>query len=571
MSIGNGSLAKTSSALEQRRSAALRAVGGDPAAEFRGGRLTSNGRLVDLASPFLTLDGHDAPAVVRGVGDALAMILRHSDQTVHVENAPEEPLERVIYDVLEQLRCQALAPELVGVRDNLEAASQAWCLNARSTGVSESGVGLLVYTLVHMARARLRLGMTDEAVDSVIETPRARLGRLVGHALKELPAKVDDQRAYGELAGEIARLMNEFAIAGDFIDDLTGSARYQMLVPPDWIDRVEGQGDMDGSGIAISAVALGDRAETLDDLSGYRVFSKEHDVVVRAEDMYSLSRRRRTRTELDELVRAQAVSPHRIARRLRRLFGVLEPDEWSFGVEEGIVDGRRIPQLIANPVAHEIFQRPRHVVRPNTVVSVLMDNSGSMKAQRYETLSVLADTLSRALDLAGVSHEILGHTTASWTGGNSQAAWRAAGRPENPGRVADLYHVIYKDADTSWKRARHSLAAMQLTQHFRESIDGEAVIWAHNRLMTRPEERKILVVVSDGAPAEAATNKANRPGYLADHLNNVVDFIERRSPVLIGALTVDHDVSTIFRRSMPLDLDAALTVGIYGLFEQLFR
>jgi cobaltochelatase CobT len=193
-----------------------------------------------------------------------------------------------------------------------------------------------------------------------------------------------------------------------------------------------------------------------------------------------------------------------------------------------------------------------------------------MKAQRYETLAVLADTLSRALDLAHIPHEILGHTTGAWTGGQAQVDWRAAGKPEDPGRIAEVLQIVYKDADTSWKRARHSLAAMQLTRHFRESIDGEAVIWAHDRLMRRPEPRKVLVVVSDGAPAAAATNKANRNGYLADHLRSVVDFIERRSPVEIGALTTDQDVSNIFRRSVPIDLDATLTLGAYRVFEQLF-
>ena len=557
-------------ALEQRRSAAVRALGRDPSAEYRGARLSSDGKAVDVASPFLTLANNDTPAVMRGLGDALAMLLRHTDQLLHAEMAPEDPLERVIFDVLEQLRCQALAPELTGVRQNLEAASDAWCQHARANGVGESGVGLLVYTLVHMARARLRLGMTDEEVDSIIEASRARLGRLVGHALKELPANMGDQRAYSQLSIEIARLIRELAEASDFADTTaTGSARYQMLVPPEWIDGAQAN-DVDGSGIAISAVALIERAETLDDLGDYHVFTTEYDQEVSGEDLYPLAERRTARMALDELASAQAVSPHRIARRLTRLFGTLKPHEWEFGVDEGIVDGRRLPQLIANPAANEVFQRPREVIRTNTAVTLLMDNSGSMKAQRYETLAILADTLSRALDLANVPHEILGHTTSSWTGGEARQDWLDAGKPDEPGRVADVCQVIYKDADTTWKRARNSLASMHVTRHFRESIDGEAVIWAHNRLLRRPEDRKILVVVSDGAPAEAATNKANRRGFLADHLTNVVDFIDRRSPVMIGGVTIDHDMSTVFRRSVPLDLDAALTIRAYALFEELF-
>ena len=174
-------------ALERQRSAAVRALGRDPKAEFRGARLTSGNKSVDIASPFLTLADNETPAVMRGLGDAVALLLRHTDRALHASLVPEDPLERVIFDMLEQLRCQALAPDLKGVRDNLAAASEAWCQNARANGVAESGVGLLVYTLTHMARARLRLGMTDEEIDSIIEMPRARLGRLIGHALKELP------------------------------------------------------------------------------------------------------------------------------------------------------------------------------------------------------------------------------------------------------------------------------------------------------------------------------------------------------------------------------------------------
>ena len=170
-------------AIERQRSAAVRAVGRDPKAEFRGGRLTTGNKVVDIASPFLTLTGNESPIIMRGLGDALALILRYTDRELHQSLVPADPLQRVIFDMLEQLRCQALAPDLRGIQQNLAATSDAWCQNARANGVAESGVGLLVYTLMHMARARLRLGMTDEEVDSIIEMPRARLGRLIGHGL----------------------------------------------------------------------------------------------------------------------------------------------------------------------------------------------------------------------------------------------------------------------------------------------------------------------------------------------------------------------------------------------------
>lgn len=562
-------MAQVTSGLDRRRSAALRAVGRDPYGEFRGARLTSRDRLVDITSPYLTVLGHDSAEVQRGLGDALALLLRHSDQQTHRSMAPAEPLQRVIFDLLEQLRCQALAPELAGVSRNLASVAQAWCQNARANGVAESGVGLLVYTLAHMARARLRLGMTDEEIDSIIEAPRARLGRLVGHALRELSTHVDNQREFAAAAVEIARLIDDLATADEFADSTAGSARYQMLVPPEWIDADgERDGDRDSSGIAISAAIETDAS--LERLGDYRTFTTVYDTTTKAEDLYLRPQLRTARHDLDELVKSQAVSPHRIALRLRRLFGTLRADEWNFGEDEGVIDGTRLPQMIATPAERQIFKRQRDVVRSDTVVSLLMDNSGSMKAQRYETLAILADTLSRALDLAGIAHEILGHTTSSWAGGQALEDWKHADRPDDPGRVADMNRIIYKDADTAWKRARLGLAAMHLTRHFRESIDGEAIIWAHNRLLSRPEPRKVLVVVSDGAPAEAATNKLNRRRYLADHLVRVVDHIERRSPVEIGGITTDSDLSGVFRRSVPVDLDATLSIRAYQLFEELF-
>lgn len=554
-------------AAERHRSAALRAIARDPQAELRSGHLRSGTAGVEIASPFLTIAHTTNPAmpVQRGVADALGLLLRHCDRSLHSELRPTEPMQRVIFDLLEQLRCQALAPDLPGVRRNLDAAADAWCLNARANGVAESGVGVLVYTLWHMARARLRLGMTSEEIDTIIETPRARLGRLIGHGLKRLPEVMNDQAAYAQAATEIGRLLMEMAEDSGLAGEVAEEARYRMLVPPQWFDdESAGQGDA-RPGIVVSV----DAGEKLERLGGYHVFTTDFDVEVTGASLYTAEVRRGLRNQLDEHVRAQAVSAGRIAERLRRLFGTPSADDWQFGVEDGLIDGRRLSQLVVGSTA-EVFRRQLPVIRSTTAVAIVMDNSGSMRAQRFEVLATLADTLSRALDLAGVTNEVLGFTTGTWSGGQSRAHWKALGEPENPGRVADLAHIVYKDADTPYRRARHSLASMLLPRHFAESVDGEAVAWAHHRLINRPEPRKVLLVISDGAPGESATVKLNGPAFLGDHLGRVVDHIERRSPVEIGALTIDSDVSSIFRRSIPLDLDAAITVGTYGVFEALF-
>lgn len=206
----------------------------------------------------------------------------------------------------------------------------------------------------------------------------------------------------------------------------------------------------------------------------------------------------------------------------------------------------------------------------DTVVGVLLDTSGSMKNQRVESLAALADTWSRALDLAGVANEVLGFTTAAWAGGRAAAEWRTAGSPPFPGRLAELCHIIYKSADRPWRRSRRSIAAMMQTHHYREGVDGEAIIWAHRRLMARPEQRRILVVVSDGAPMETATDQANGEGFLHDHLAAVVDRIDRGGAVEIAGVGVDLDLSPVFRRAEVLDVSGPLTRTHHGVLERLF-
>ncbi|MEM7094866.1 MAG: cobalt chelatase [Actinomycetota bacterium] len=560
----------TTRSQDRMRAAGLRAVSGDASAELRGAQLRTKAGYSPVNSPYLTLAGDRGEATARGLADAMAMVLRHNDADLHRRLRPHDPIERVVFDILEQLRCQSLAPDLPGVRANLAAVTDAWCRNARADGVAESGVGLQIYTLTHMARARLGLGLTGEEVDSIIEGPRARLGRLVGHALKRISETRHDQRAFAEPAREMARLLAEMAAdtthEGEAGED--DAARYRMLVPADWLDA-DGQGSDDG--VPDTFLADIDELQALDELGGYQVFTRDHDVTRRGEELYLDSILRRARHEFDDRIRAQAISAQRLGLRLRRLFSTFTPTGWEFAQPEGYVDGRRLAQLVGQVDPQHLFRRPQNVRSNTTAVTLLLDNSGSMKAHRYETLAVLADTLSRALDLAGVTNEILGHTTDSWSGGQSLADWKAAGRPEGPGRVADLARIIYKDAETPWRRARASLAAMTVTRHFRESIDGEAIVWAHQRLLARPEPRRLLVVVSDGAPAESGTAQANGQSfYLAEHFAQVVRRIERSSPVEIAALSIGGSVDTVFSNSTAVDLDTTLTLADYAALERLF-
>lgn len=530
-----------------------------------------------MATPFLMVDLADATRQrARGVADAMALLLRFSDLDLHQRLSPSAPLERIVFDLLEQLRCESLAPvELAGLRANLDASFDAWCSSARSERVDESRSAMLVYTVTHMARSRLLGRSVPEDVDELIETTRGHVGPIVGHAIRRLRATSVSQEAYAVPAREIARLVAEIAddstVAGNAASLAT---RFRLFVPSGW-DAPESVGDGDHAGGRTTehggAAGDGDLAT----LGDYHVYTRAHDRVVTGRSLYPAERLARHRSDLDRLVAAQAVSAPRLAQRMLQLFGTPSDDDWRFGVDDGVLDGRRLAQLVANEDYHELFRRRRQQRVPDTVVAFLIDNSGSMKRQRFETVAVLIDTFSRALDLAGVSNEVLGFTTGAWTGGRPLDEWRAAGSPPAAGRVNEALHIVYKDAATSWRRARPSLAAMLSVLHFREGIDGEAVAWAHGRLVARPEPRKILVVVSDGAPNDSATSNANRDGFLDDHLRAVAGEIEgrvrRRVPgaVELAAIGIDLDVGGYYRRCVDLDLTGTLGLHHYRVLEEL--
>lgn len=563
---------------EQRRderngAAVIRALGQSPDAEYRGRQLEVGERPVAVAAPYL-LASTDEPGssttdvIARGVFDAIAVRLRYSDRELFAEHEPDDVVARIIFDMLEQLRCESLVPDsLIGTRNNIERAFRGWY---RGEQLSGTAIGLLVFTVMQMVRSRLISPIHDELVEDQIEATRALISPIIGTALKGLRDHRFDQRAYVEPALSMAH-----AIA-DMVDDSssqrTANAEVTvaaLFVPPEWGDS----DDPDSGAVpVVGADALKDQLDQADlnAVGGYRIFTKAHDVERRGAELYPAEKLRELRANLDEQIAAQSVSAFALARRLQRLFIGASEDGWRRGEEEGVLDSARLSQLIANPANRHVFRQQRYRPTAPAVVSFLIDNSGSMKRQRHETVTVLVDTLARALDLAGATSEILGFTTNAWNGGEALRDWRRVGEPAQPGRLAERLHVVYKDADTPWKRSRHSVAAMMRTQHFREGIDGEAIVWAHERLLARPEPQKVLIVVSDGAPMEAATINANGEAFLESHLRRVATGIEREGRVHLGAITVDQAVDLVFSKSVHMDLSGTLTLGEYALLERLF-
>jgi cobaltochelatase CobT len=433
---------------------------------------------------------------------------------------------------------------------NLASRFEGWSRDFHHSGLSDSALGILLYTLAQMAWARLNARQVLEETEDFIEATRAGIAPLLGNELAALKRHREDQVRYAEAALTIARTIDDMISAAqadraqedserDSDDEV---AAFKLLLNFD-------EGGEDG----IASVTTGQSKVFRDADTGYRIFTRQYDRELPAGTLVRPAMLRELRERLDERVREQGINTARLSRQLAALFAQPERDGWSFGEEEGYIDGRRLAQLISSPAEHRLFRQERFQPKPHTLVSLLIDCSGSMK-EHIESVAVLVDVFSRALQQAGVATEVLGFTTGAWNGGRVLRDWMARGRPPHPGRLNEVAYLVYKDAETSWRRARPSIAAMLKPDLFREGVDGEAVDWACARLAGRSETRRLLIVISDGCPMDTATNLANDRFYLDNHLKDVVERREQQGGVEIYGLGVGLDLSPYYSRCLALDL-----------------
>jgi cobaltochelatase CobT len=302
----------------------------------------------------------------------------------------------------------------------------------------------------------------------------------------------------------------------------------------------------------------------------YKVFTQAHDEVVEAGQLCDEEERTRLRADLDRESRPLQPAVARLAIRLERLLLARQTRRWVFDLEEGVLDPARLARIVADPLLPLSFRDETDTEFKDTVVSVLLDNSGSMRGRPIQVAALCADVLARTLERCGVKVEILGFTTREWSGGASREDWLAAGRPSAPGRLSDLRYIVYKQADVPWRRARRNLGVMLREDLLKDNIDGEALLWAHARLLRRTEQRRILMVISDGVPLDEATLSANPGGYLEQHLRNVVKWIEQRSAVELVAIGIGHDVTDFYQRAVAIaDVDH-LGGAMIGQLAELF-
>jgi cobaltochelatase CobT len=537
---------------ERLCSAALRALTGERELRLRAGRAYRGHELLAAGAPHLgpEEDKADLPAQ-RGSSDAIAMRWLASDARLHRALAPEPPIERLVFELLEQQRSEALAA-LPGVRRNLRRRHEAWSAASVRERLTERVGGLWLYTIVQAVRSLLTGEPPPDA--DLIEATRAELAGTIGDSLAGLRRHRRDQRGFALHALTIAREVGvriDAAIAGEAA---RAHGRGRTAEPPRLALWVEAKAAA-GEGSAAADTAGGDSGSQGDARRGYRAHTTAYDREVHAAALVRAAELAEHRERLDRLIAERRVNLPRLVRELRSLLATPGTEGWDSVVEEGRVDGRLLARLIASPTERRLFRRERTHPVTEAAVALLVDCSGSMKVHA-PAVAVLVDTIARALDQAGAACELLGFTTAAWHGGRAARDWRRAGSPARPGRLNEVQHLVFKDAATPWRRARRGIAALLKPELFREGVDGEAVDWACERLLALPAAGRVLIVISDGCPHDSATELANEPGLLDEHLRQVVSRREVEGAVAIVGLSLGADPGSTYRMSRVVDLDA---------------
>ena len=552
--------------VEHHGTAAIRALSSTHQATYRRQGLFLDGKRMVVESPYLFADPvHHELARNRGVVDALSMRLLHSDQALHRSHKPDTLIGKLVFDILEQLRCESLADSrMTGLVDNMKQAFSSWCQEFRKSRHTETEFGLMLFTLIHMVRSRLLNIPPAPEIEGLIESARFALVPHIGSDLAGLKQSNSDQLAYAKHALSIATSILEIMEQSGMhsIEQEISALREKSLLPPETVND-EYLDETDFADSLYRDTGYQDRE--------YRIFCTDYDQTITGENLYRLGQRIKLREQLDQLIAAQSVNMQRLAERLKIVFGTPTRTGWNEGVEDGYIDGRRISQLIANSAYSRIFKQEKLTLQSDAVVVFLIDNSGSMRRQKYEALAVLIDVLCRALDIAGVKTEILGFSTCGWAGGQSIKIWRNSGSPTNPGRLNDRLHVIYKEAETNWKQSRLNMASMLNPAHFREGLDGEALEWAFMRLIARSEARKCMVFISDGAPMEAATCNHNSPSYLNNHLRDVASAIERTGTVELRGIATAFSLADYLSKWTPVDFSGTLDTRAFHVLERIFE
>jgi len=617
MSISNRKPGQTKEApaepLKRAISGAMKAIARRPEMEivFAADKPSLVGERARLPEPPRKLTAQDV-AILRGHSDSMALRLACHDATVHRRAAPEGDAARAVFDAVEQARVECVGSRrMTGMADNITAMlDDRYHRGGRYEEITDRADAPLEDALALMVRERLTGLKPPKAAEKLVDLWRDVIETKAGGDLDRLSKAVEDQRAFartvrdmlasldmaeqtsqgqddeqdednhdqssedqqnqdGEAEQESQGERSEVEVSDDATEELQEGASEASDAPAgDW-DEEDENSDAEEAGEAPRPRdgKQNDRPQT-----DYKAYTQKFDEIVTAEELCDAEELTRLRAYLDkQLAHLQGVVA-RLANRLQRRLMAQQNRSWQFDLEEGALDPARLPRIIIDPYQPLSFRQESDTNFRDTVVTLLIDNSGSMRGRPITVAATCADILARTLERCGVKVELLGFTTRAWKGGLSREAWLQSGKPAAPGRLNDLRHIIYKSADAPWRRARKNLGLMMREGLLKENIDGEALDWAHKRLLGRSEQRKILMVISDGAPVDDSTLSVNAGNYLERHLRHIIAEIETRSPVELIAIGIGHDVTRYYRRAVTIvdaeELGGVMTEKLAELFEE---
>jgi cobaltochelatase CobT len=582
---------------------AVRSLAAEPELEvnFSSEPPSLKGLKARLPSPHRNLSAHDI-ALVRGTGDAYALRKAYHDEKINNRFRPASPDGAAAFEAAEQARVEAIgALAMKGVAANLAAGLEQRLLGRGLGKARVKDEAPLADVLGLMVREKLTGEKPPASVAAAVDLWRPMIEAKAGTDLDKLAAALRDQKAYARLT---RTMLNHLAL-GDQTDQSQDENAEGENPEGENDDGQDQDAQQDGESAATESAADAEDGEEVesdsisepsDELSdaiepedgakpnrheapfarqdewGYKVFTTEFDEEIAAPDLCEAEELTRLRSFLDQQLSSLQGVVSRLANKLQRLLMAQQNRHWEYDLEEGMLDASRLTRIIIDPMHPLSFKREKDTNFRDTCVTLLLDNSGSMRGRPIMVAAMCADILGRTLERVGVKTEILGFTTRAWKGGQSRDKWLAAGKPPQPGRLNDLRHIVYKSADEPWRRAKRNLGLMMREGLLKENIDGEALTWAHNRLIARSEQRKILMVISDGAPVDDSTLSVNAGNYLEQHLRRVIEEIETRSNVELTAIGIGHDVTRYYKKAVTIvdaeQLGGAMTEQLISLFAE---
>jgi cobaltochelatase CobT len=590
----------------------MRALGAEPELEVTFG--TEPPQLRGLKAR-LPLPGRDLPtndvAQTRGAADAFALRLAYHDEKTHSTYVPPGSSARAIFEAAEQARVEAIgANAMRGVAGNLDASLQARLTQKGYARVRDRNEAPLAEAVALMVRERLTGRAVPSSGEAILEVWREQIESKAGKELEQLFDSIRDQQAFAKLTRRIVSDLglgdelgndpddgkddeseNENQEQDQDADGEASEASEPQGAAAEDVEHSESEGEEgEEQSAEIDTEERPAKSEAEDTADGkqpfrpdhpfsdrlneptYKIYTTQFDETVEADALCDPEELGRLRTYLDQQLQAlQGVVSH-LANRLQRKLMAKQNRSWEFDLEEGILDPARLSRVVVDPMHPLSYKWERDTDFRDTIVTLLLDNSGSMRGRPIMVAAMCADILARTLERCNVKVEILGFTTKAWKGGQSRDKWLKDAKPPQPGRLNDLRHIIYKSADAPWRRARRALGLMMREGLLKENIDGEALMWAHNRLIARQEQRRILMVISDGAPVDDSTLSVNAGNYLERHLREVIEAIEIRSPVELLAIGIGHDVTRYYRRAVTIvdaeQLGGAMTDKLAELFDE---